>query len=82
MQANQWPFVWKEAGNKCYMSFASGKCQGPKKILVLSKAVHSIVETAYSDHGYSDQLLIWLKKHGTESFLYKRCLNNLVIVIK
>ena len=40
------------------------------------------VETAYSDHGYSDQPLIWIKRLGTESFLYKCCLNNLFIVIK
>ncbi len=29
------------------------------------------VETAYSDHSYSDQRLIWIKKLGTESFLHK-----------
>ncbi len=27
------------------------------------------METAYSDHGYSD--IIWNKKLGTESFLYR-----------
>ncbi len=35
------------------------------------------METAYSDHSYSDQLLIWIKKLGTESFLYKCCLNEI-----
>ena len=40
------------------------------------------METAYSDHGYSDQPLIWIKRLGTESFLYKCGLNNSFIVIK
>ncbi len=40
------------------------------------------VETAYSDHGYSNQPPIWIKKLGAESFLYKCCLNNLLTVIK
>ena len=34
-----------------------------------------IVETAYSD-----QPIIWIKKPGIESFLYKGCLNNLLTV--
>ena len=40
------------------------------------------VETAYSDHGYNDQPLIWIKRFGTESLLYKRCLNNNKTMVK
>ena len=51
------------------------------RIGVHVSSVHSItVETAYSDHGYSDQPLIWIKKLRTESFLYKCCLDNLPII--
>ncbi len=31
----------------------------------------SAMEIAYSDHSYSEQPLTWIKKLGTESFLYK-----------
>ncbi len=40
------------------------------------------VEITDSDHGYSDQPLIWIKKLGTDSFPYKCCLNNWLIVTK
>ncbi len=36
------------------------------------------VETAYGDHGYSDQPLIGNKKLGTGSFLYKCCLYDYI----
>ena len=46
------------------------------------------VETDYSDHGYSDQPLIWIErtaymdqKPGTEAFLYKCCLKVLYVTI-
>ena len=55
---------------------------GVMEATALGKKHGCTVETTYSDHSYSDQQLVWIKKLGTESFLYKCCLNNLLIVIK
>lgn len=40
-------------------------------MLIMSERQISLVDTVYSDHGYSDQPIIWIKKLGTESYLLK-----------
>lgn len=56
--------------------------KNPHSVQQWHKWGSSTVETAYSDHGYSNQPFIWIKRLGTESILFKCSLNNLFIAIK
>ncbi len=64
---------------KCQMYSMSWKQFLKRSLVVYVKKILSAntVETAYSD-----QPLIWIRKFGIQSFLYKCCLNYSLIVVK